>query len=112
MLFPLTPPDIFLLMIATGCASPPSNGTQASALTLCKQIKFEGLQVELFQDIEDPIAMAEGDHLISQMRLAESQLAADLAGSGGMQAFEREAVTVPPAKAESVSSGFDASDNR
>ena len=78
---------------------------------MVKQVTFEGLQVELFQDIDDPVATAEGENLMSQMRLAESQLAADLAGTG-MPEFEREAVNMAPAKAELDSSSSTADDNR
>ncbi len=67
---------------------------QASALTLCKRVQFDGLQIELFEDIDDPIAAAEGENVASHMRSAEMQLAADLEGDGGFEPFEREAVNV------------------
>ncbi len=67
---------------------------QASALTLCKRVQFDGLQIELFEDIDDPIATAEGENVASHMRSAEMQLASDLEGNGGFEPFEREAVNV------------------
>ena len=45
--------------------------------------------MELFQDIDDPVATAEGENMMSQMRSAELQLATDLEGDD-LEAFERE----------------------
>lgn len=87
-----------------------------TALTLCKKIRFEGLQVELFQDIDDPVAAAEGQNVMSQVRSAELQLVADLEGidpSDTLEeaSFEREAVTIP-AQDVFESSSIEAEDNR
>ncbi len=97
---------------AAGESSPPLDAAvgQSSALTLCKRVQFDGLQVELFEDIDDPIAAAEGENVMSQMRSAELQLAADLEGSE-CEPFEREAVNVA-AEDESESSSMGANDNR
>lgn len=55
--------------------------------------------MELFQDIDDPVAAAEGENVMSQMRSAELQLAAELEvnnleileqGASERESFERE----------------------
>jgi len=84
---------------------------QASVLTLCKRVQFDGLQIELFEDIDDPIAAAEGENVASHMRSAEMQLTADLEGNGGFEPFEREAVNVV-AGDQFESSSIGANDNR
>ena len=82
----------------------------STALALRKRVLFEGLQVELFQDIDDPVAAAEGENVMSQMRSAELQLAADLEGAS-VEAFEREAVNIE-AQDEFESSSVEADSNR
>jgi len=84
---------------------------QASALKLCKRVQFDGLQIELFEDIDDPIAAADGENVASHMRSAEMQLAADLEGNGRFEPFEREAVNVF-AGDRFESSSIGANDNR
>ena len=102
---------------AAGDSSTPLDAAVGSstALMLRKKIRFDGLQVELFQDIDDPIAAAEGESMMSHMRSAELQLAADLEGSTfeafEEQAFEREAVSVEP-QDEFESSSIEADNNR
>lgn len=83
----------------------------STALTLRKRVVFEGLQVELFQDIDDPVATAEGEDVMSQMRSAELQLAADSEVASVWEAFEREAVNIT-AQDEFESSSIGANSNR
>lgn len=47
------------------------------SLTLRKQITFDGLRVELFEALNDPIAAAENEMLQSQMLEAQQQKFAD-----------------------------------
>lgn len=72
--------------------------------------------MELFQDIDDPIAAAEGENITSQMRSAELQLASDLAGNDpdGFEAgsFEREAINIGPQDDFGSSSSVEADSNR
>lgn len=84
---------------------------QTSALTLSKRVQFDGLSIELFEDIDDPVATAEGEDVMSHMRSAEMQLAADLEGSGAFEPFEREAVNVAAGN-DFESSSIGANDNR
>lgn len=90
--------------------------SSSTALTLRKKIEFEGLQVELFQDIDDPIAAAEGQNITSQMRSAELQLANDLEGNDpeafGAGAFEREAISIEAQDEFDSSSSVEADSNR
>ena len=99
-------------MLMSGDKSTPMDAAVGSsaALTLCKTIQFEGLQVELFQDIDDPVAAAEGEIMMSQMQSAEMQLAAGLGRDDALEQgpFEREAVSVEVQdKFESSSVGAD-----
>lgn len=98
---------------AAGESSPPLDAAvgQSSALILSKRVQFKGLQVELFEDIDDPVATAEGENMMSQMRSAELQLTADLEGTG-FEPFEREAVNVAAASDEFESSSVGADNNR
>ena len=98
---------------AAGESLPPLDAAvgQSSALILSKQVQFEGLQVELFEDIDDPVATAEKENMMSQMRSAELQLTADLEGTG-FEPFEREAVNVAAASDEFESSSVEADNNR
>ena len=86
--------------------------SSSTALTLRKKIELEGLQVELFQDIDNPVAAAEGGNVMSQMRSAELQLATDLEGNDPKhESFEREAINVE-AQDDFESSSIEADHNR
>ena len=94
--------------------------SSSSALTLRKKIGFEGLQVELFQDIDDPVAAAEGEDVMSQMRSAEVQLAADLEvndlemlerETSERYSFERDAINIE-AQDHFESSSIEVDNNR
>ena len=71
--------------------------------------------MELFQDIDDPVAAAEGENVMSQMRSAELQLVTELEGNNPETleeaSFEREAVTIQ-AQDDFESSSIEAEDNR
>ncbi|KAL0044023.1 hypothetical protein WJX82_003156 [Trebouxia sp. C0006] len=114
---PSGPPSLIMIHLDSitysGESSPPLDAAvgQASALKLCKRVQFDGLQIELFEDIDDPIAAAEGENVASHMRSAEMQLAADLEGNGWFEPFEREAVNVF-AGDRFESSSIGANDNR
>lgn len=81
--------------------------------------------MELFQDIDDPVAAAEGENVMTQVRSAELQLATELEGNDlegndlegndpeslEEALFEREAVTIQ-AQDDFKSSSVEADDNR
>ncbi len=57
------------------------NGTPASQ-AVHKRVSFEGLRVELFENIDDPTAAAESNLAMSHMLEAAAQLAGNLSSSG------------------------------
>ena len=76
--------------------------------------------MELFQDIDDPVAAAEGENVMSQMRSAELQLAAELEvnnleileqGASERESFERDAINIE-AQDDFESSSIEADNNR
>ena len=105
----------WLTVLAGEPSTPLESAVGSSALSLRKRVQFDGLQVELFQDIDDPVAAAEGENVMSQMRSAELQLAADLEGghaeSFEQGSFERDAVNVA-AQDEFESSSIEGDNNR
>lgn len=105
--------DILGIWLAGDSSTPLEAAVSSStALTLRKKIEFEGLQVELFQDIDDPVAAAEGENVMSQMRSAELQLATDLEGSDPKhESFEQDSINIE-AQDDFESSSIESDHNR
>ena len=113
--------DVLGVWLAGDSSTPLDAAVSSStALTLRKKIEFEGLQVELFQDIGDPVAAAEGENVMSHMRSAELQLAADLEAHDleilerelcEREPFEREVINIE-AHDDFETSSFEGDNNR